>query len=70
MLNLRQYGLTGSKIEKACELVNITINKNTIVGDKSALAPSGVRIGTPAITTRGYIEEDMKIVGGFLNKII
>lgn len=49
-------GLTGSKLETACDRVHITLNKNTIIGDKSAITPGGVRIGTPAVTTRGYME--------------
>jgi len=49
-------GLTGSKMENACDAVHITLNKNTIIGDKSAVTPGGIRIGTPAVTTRGYNE--------------
>lgn len=60
LLDVRPHGLTGSKLEKACDAVHITLNKNTIVGDKSAMTPGGVRIGTPAVTTRGYNEKDMK----------
>ena len=70
MFNVRHEGLTGSKVEKACEEVHITLNKNTIIGDKSALNPGGVRIGTPAVTTRGYTEGDMKYVGKFLFDVI
>ena len=60
LLNLKARGLTGSKMEKMCDAIHITVNKNTIVGDKSAVTPGGVRIGTPAITTRGYLEEDCR----------
>jgi glycine hydroxymethyltransferase len=67
--DVRPLGLTGSKIEKACDLVHITVNKNTIIGDKSALVPGGVRIGTPAVTTRGMIEKDMQNIGLFLHRI-
>ena len=63
-------GITGSKIEKACDMAGITLNKNTIIGDKSALAPGGVRMGTPAITTRGYQEDDIREVARFLHEII
>lgn len=62
-------GLTGSKMENACDAVHITLNKNTIIGDKSAITPGGVRIGTPAVTTRGYNEEDMKQVGRFIDEV-
>jgi glycine hydroxymethyltransferase len=56
LLDVRPLKLTGSKVEKACDAVHITLNKNTIIGDKSAITPGGVRIGTPAVTTRGYKE--------------
>lgn len=68
--NLRANGVTGSKFEKICELVGITLNKNTVYGDKSALSPGGVRIGTPALTTRGFKEQDMHQVGEFLIKTL
>lgn len=61
-------GLTGSKMELALDDVHITLNKNTIIGDKSAVTPGGVRIGTPAVTTRGYLEQDMKEVGRFIDE--
>ncbi len=70
LLDVRPHGLTGSKLEKACDEVHITLNKNTIIGDKSAVTPGGVRIGTPAVTTRGYKEEDMTNVAEFLDKLI
>jgi len=52
--SLRKYDLTGSKVEKTCEKAGITVNKNMVVGDTSALAPSGIRLGTPALTSRIY----------------
>jgi len=70
LINVKARGLTGSKVEKLCDALHITLNKNTIVGDKSAATPSGVRIGTPAITTRGYLEEDAREVGRFLDEAI
>ncbi len=54
LLDMRPHGLTGSKLEMACSEINIALNKNTIVGDKSSITPGGVRIGTSAVTTRGY----------------
>ena len=60
LMNVRDRGLTGSKLEKLCDAIHITLNKNTIIGDKSAVTPGGVRIGTPAITTRGYNEADAR----------
>ena len=70
LLDVRPHHLTGSKVEKACDAVHITLNKNTIIGDKSAVTPGGVRIGTPAVTTRGYTENDMKEVGHFLDEVV
>ncbi len=70
LLDVRPHGLTGSKLEKACDEVHITLNKNTIIGDKSAITPGGVRIGTPAVTTRGYMEQDMRQVGVFIDRLI
>lgn len=61
-------GLTGSKVETALDEVHITLNKNTIIGDKSAITPGGVRIGTPAVTTRGYMDADMREVGRFIDE--
>merc|ERR1711885_78128 len=46
LLDLRPHGLTGSKVEKVCECASISLNKNTVPGDASALSPGGVRIGT------------------------
>ncbi|KAK4532304.1 hypothetical protein CCYA_CCYA11G3161 [Cyanidiococcus yangmingshanensis] len=68
--NLRTLGLTGSKMEKLCELVSITLNKNAIPGDTSALNPGGVRIGTPALTTRGFREADLEQVADFLDQCV
>tara|TARA_B110000211_G_scaffold221085_1_gene268364 strand:- start:4563 stop:5900 length:1338 start_codon:yes stop_codon:yes gene_type:complete len=70
LINLKNKGLSGNKIEKICELINISINKNSVKGDKSALNPSGIRIGTPSITTRGMKENDMLIIATFLNKTV
>jgi glycine hydroxymethyltransferase len=67
--DVRPHGLTGSKLEKACDLVHITVNKNTIIGDKSAIVPGGIRIGLPAVTTRGLVEKDMNNIAEFLDRI-
>lgn len=50
-------------MEKACELCHITLNKNSVLGDVSAFTPGGVRIGTPAMTSRGLVEADFEQVG-------
>jgi glycine hydroxymethyltransferase len=66
--NVRSLGLTGSKVEKVLELASMTTNKNSIPGDTSALNPGGVRLGTPALTTRGLDENDFDQVAEFLHR--
>lgn len=66
--DLRPLGLTGSKMEKVCDLVNITLNKNAVHGDSSAFVPGGVRIGTPALTSRSFGANDFKKVAAFLHQ--
>ena len=68
--DVRPLGLTGSKIEKVCDLINISLNKNTVHGDRSAQSPGGVRIGTPALTTRGLKEADFVKVADFLDRAV
>ena len=52
LVNVRDKGVTGSKVEKVCELVDISINKNTVYGDTSPMNPGGIRLGSSAMTTR------------------
>ncbi len=66
LLSLKDKGLTGAQAEKALEAAGISVNKNMIYGDVSALKPSGVRIGTPAITSRGLQPQDMVVVADFI----
>jgi len=68
--NLRPHNITGSKLEKACEFVAISSNKNSIAGDKSPLSPYGLRLGTPALTSRGFTEKDFKQVASFLDEVL
>ena len=70
LLNLRNQGITGSKVEYMLEKVNISVNKNTIIGDKSALSPSGIRIGLCAMTTRGLQEKDCQGLANLIHKAI
>ncbi len=64
-------GITGKAAEKALDEVHITVNKNTIPFDtQKPFVASGVRLGTPALTTRGMKEADMKIVGEMIASII
>lgn len=70
LVDLRNKGISGGKAEKILEYVGISVNKNTIPGDVSALNPSGIRIGTPAITTRGLKEIEMVYLADILNRVI
>jgi glycine hydroxymethyltransferase len=70
LVDLRNKGISGGKAEKILDYVGISVNKNTIPGDASALNPSGIRIGTPAITTRGFKEKDMVYLADVLNRVI
>lgn len=70
LVNLRNKGLTGSKVEYLCNLVDISLNKNSVFGDTSAVSPGGIRIGTPALTTRGFKENDFIKVGEYLHTVI
>ncbi|CAM9532171.1 unnamed protein product [Discosporangium mesarthrocarpum] len=66
--DLRPEGLTGSKMEALLERCGISVNKNTLYGDKSAASPGGLRLGTPAMTTRGLGEADFVTVAHFLDR--
>ena len=55
-------------MEKICEYVNITLNKNSVHGDTSAMNPGGVRIGTAALTTRNFKEHDFIIIAELLHE--
>merc|ERR1712118_301896 len=68
--DLRPHGLTGSKVEKVCEACSISLNRNAVHGDASALSPGGVRIGTPAMTTRGLKEDGFKKIAEFLDRVV
>lgn len=65
-----ETGIDGARIEHVCELVNIAVNKNSIPGDKSALVPGGLRIGAPAMTSRGFGEEDFKRIANYIDTVV
>jgi glycine hydroxymethyltransferase len=66
--DLRNFGLTGKNLEKVCEMCHITLNKIAIFDDNGTIIPGGVRIGTPAMTSRGCLEADFETMADFLLK--
>ena len=71
LLDLTDAGITGKELEKMLDEVNITVNKNAIPFDKqSPFVTSGVRIGTPSVTTRGFKEEDCETVADLITDMI
>ncbi|EEH09010.1 serine hydroxymethyltransferase [Histoplasma capsulatum G186AR] len=70
LLDLRPKSLDGARVEAVLEQINIACNKNSIPGDKSALTPCGIRIGAPAMTSRGMGEEDFKRIANYIDKAI
>lgn len=70
LLDLRPKGLDGARVEVVLEYANIACNKNSIPGDKSALTPCGIRIGAPAMTSRGFGEDDFKRVVRYIDQLI
>ncbi|MBQ7122998.1 MAG: serine hydroxymethyltransferase [Oscillospiraceae bacterium] len=70
MLDLRETGVTGKELEHRLDSVNITANKNMIPNDPaSPFITSGVRLGTPAVTTRGFGKEEMEKIAEFIAKV-
>lgn len=70
LVDLRPANLTGKEMEHRLDEVFITANKNTIPNDpQSPFVTSGVRLGTPAVTSRGFKEEDMKVVGDLICRV-
>ena len=71
LLDLRKLGMSGQELEDRLDRVHITVNKNSIPGDiRPPHETSGIRVGTPAVTTRGFTEEEMKIVGDLILKAV
>uniref|UniRef100_A0A0D6R1W1 Serine hydroxymethyltransferase n=1 Tax=Araucaria cunninghamii TaxID=56994 RepID=A0A0D6R1W1_ARACU len=68
LVDLRPLGIDGARAEKVLDAASITLNKNSVPGDKSAMVPGGIRIGTPAMTTRGLLEEDFIKVADLIHE--
>jgi glycine hydroxymethyltransferase len=69
LIDLKNKSITGSRFEKVAEMCNVSVNKNTIATDKSAFNPSGIRLGTAAMTTRGFLEGDIKFIADIIDTI-
>ncbi|KAH6652028.1 serine hydroxymethyltransferase-like protein [Truncatella angustata] len=70
LVDLRPQALDGARVEAVLEQINIACNKNSIPGDKSALTPCGIRIGTPAMTSRGFGTKDFDKVAEYIDQSI
>lgn len=69
-MDLRPKGVDGSRVERVLELAHVAANKNTVPGDKSALVPGGLRMGAPALTSRGFTEADFEKVAEFVDRCV
>jgi glycine hydroxymethyltransferase len=71
LIDLRNYkSITGNQVEKVCDQIGLALNKNTVPGDRSAINPSGLRVGAPAMTSRGASENDFEKIAEFIHKAI
>jgi glycine hydroxymethyltransferase len=71
LVDLRNRGVTGKAAEKTLDAVGITVNKNTVPGEtESPFVTSGMRVGTPAVTTRGMKEGEMRQIAGFIEEAL
>ncbi|KAK3234904.1 Serine hydroxymethyltransferase 3, chloroplastic [Cymbomonas tetramitiformis] len=68
LVDLKNKGIDGARVETVLDACHITLNKNSVPGDTSALVPGGIRIGTPAMTTRGLKEEDFVVVADLIDR--
>lgn len=66
----RSRGIDGARVERVLELACVASNKNTVPGDTSALNPGGIRMGTPALTTRGFREDDFARVAEYFHRAV
>ena len=70
LIDLRPFGITGKEMEKRLDEVHITVNKNAIPNDpEKPFVTSGIRVGTPAVTTRGFGTEEMKLIAGWMRDV-
>jgi glycine hydroxymethyltransferase len=70
LVDLKPQGVDGSRVERVLELVGVASNKNTVPGDQSALVPGGLRMGTPAMSSRGFNENDFVRVADIVDRAV
>ena len=70
LADLKPHGVDGGRVERILELVGVAANKNTVPGDRSALVPGGLRMGSPAMTTRGFVENDFVRVADIVDRAV
>lgn len=70
LVDLKPQGVDGARVERVLELLGVASNKNTVPGDKSALKPGGLRMGTPAMTTRGLQPKDFTRVADIVHRAV
>lgn len=68
LVDLKPSAIDGARTQTVLDLVSITLNKNSVPGDQSAVVPGGIRVGTPALTTRGFKEDDFRKVADFIDR--
>ena len=70
LVDLKNRGVDGARVERVLELVGVASNKNTVPGDKSAMKPGGLRMGSPAMTTRGLLPEDFVRIADIVDRAV
>ena len=70
LVDLKNKGVDGARVERVLELVGVASNKNTVPGDKSAMKPGGLRMGSPAMTTRRLLPEDFTRVAEIVDRAV
>ena len=70
LIDLKNKGVDGARVERVLELVGVASNKNTVPGDKSAMKPGGLRMGSPAMTTRGLLPDDFTRVAEIVHRAV
>lgn len=70
LVDLKSKGIDGARVERVLELCGVASNKNTVPGDKSAMKPGGIRMGTPAMTTRGFTPSDFTRVAEIVDRAV